>query len=172
MESSLDSLKNTSHNIDDKWTLYYHLPHDNDWSISGYKIIMSNISTVEEVNSLIKSISENIVKNCMLFIMRHNIEPLWEHSANKNGGCFSYKILNKYVFNVWNDLFRLLCGESLTKDTNISKHINGITISPKKNFCIVKIWFNNTEYQDPSIIAEIDNLSLQGCLFKKHQPES
>ena len=169
MESNTVPL-NPRHYTNDKWTLYYHLPNENDWSISGYKIIMSNINTIEEVNELTKKVNENIVKNCMLFVMRHNIEPLWEHSSNKDGGCFSYKILNKNVYNVWNTLFKLLCGESLSSD-EISPHINGITISPKKNFCIIKIWFDNIDYQDPSVITKIDDLSLNGCLFKKHKPE-
>tara|TARA_Y100000992_G_scaffold133676_1_gene88281 strand:+ start:491 stop:1009 length:519 start_codon:yes stop_codon:yes gene_type:complete len=170
MESNIDPIDNSIHLTHDKWNMYYHLPHDNDWSISGYKLIMSNINNIEDVNLLTKNINENIIKNCMLFVMRHNIEPLWEHEENRNGGCFSYKILNKYVHNVWNDLFKLLCGESLV-DSDISKHINGITISPKKNFCIIKIWLNNLDYQDPSIINNIENLTLQGCIFKKHKPE-
>ena len=160
------------HNTDDKWDLYYHLPQDTDWSISGYKIIMPNINNLEQILSLTKSINENIVKNCMLFVMRHNVMPIWEDPFNKDGGCFSYKVANKFVYNVWNNLFKSLCGESLSGETVISKSINGITISPKKNFCIIKIWFSNTDYQDPSVIIDIPNLNANGCLFKKHEPEN
>ncbi len=170
MESNTDSLEKPVHYTNDKWTLYYHLPNDNDWTINGYKVIMSNIDTIEAVNELIEKVSENTVKNCMLFVMRNNVEPLWEHPLNKNGGCFSYKILNKYVYSVWNTLFKLLCGESLSND-EVSPHINGITISPKKNFCIIKIWFDNFDYQNPEIIETIEHLSLNGCIFKKHKPE-
>ena len=42
----------------------------------------------------------------------------------------------------------------------------------KKNFCIIKIWFSNTNYQDPSVITDIPNLNANGCLFKKHEPEN
>jgi hypothetical protein len=53
----------------------------------------------------------------------------------------------------------------------VNKHVNGITISPKKNFCIIKIWFDVAHYQDPNIIQDVPNLSKNGCLFKKHEPE-
>lgn len=160
------------HLTDGKWNLYYHLPQDNDWSISGYKIIMSDINNLEQIISLTNNVNENIVKNCMLFVMRHNILPIWEDPLNKDGGCFSYKVANKFVYNVWNDLFKSLCGESLTDKHSISKCINGITISPKKSFCIIKIWFSGIEHQDPSIIIDITNLNANGCLFKKHVPEN
>ena len=30
---------------------------------------------------------------------------------------------------------------------------------------------STSEHQDPNIIVNINNLSKQGCLFKKHRPE-
>ena len=160
-----------THALDDKWNLYYHLPHDKNWELSSYTIIMNGMETVEEVLSVNTIISENIVKNCMLFMMRQSITPMWEDPRNRNGGCFSYKVINKYVYEVWHDLFLLLSGESLCIERAHNKHVNGITISPKKNFCIIKIWLDTSELQDPGIITAIPNLLKQGCLFKKHEPE-
>jgi hypothetical protein len=107
----------------------------------------------------------------MLFVMRDGITPMWEDPKNRNGGCFSYKIINKHAPEVWKTLLLLLCGETLCIKTEFSKHINGITISPKKNFCIIKIWMDVSHLQDPNIIATVYNLVKQGCLFKKHEPE-
>ena len=159
------------HSLHDKWDLYYHLPHYKNWDLSGYTIIMKSIDTVEKVIILNESITENVVKNCMLFVMRNGITPMWEDARNRNGGCFSYKVINKQVHEVWKNLFYMLCGESLCVEPELSKHINGITISPKKNFCIIKIWLDVSNYQDPNVINDIPNLSKTGCLFKKHEPE-
>jgi hypothetical protein len=160
-----------THALDDKWNLYYHLPHDKNWELSSYTIIMGGIDTAEQVILLNTSVGENIVKNCMLFVMRQGITPMWEDPKNRTGGCFSYKVINKCVYEVWRDLFLLLCGESLCVDPANNKHVNGITISPKKNFCIIKIWLDTASLQDPGIITVIPNLLKQGCLFKKHEPE-
>lgn len=159
------------HILDGKWDLYYHLPNDNNWSISGYKVIMKDIQTIEQVIALNYKINENIVKSTMLFLMRKDITPLWEDPKNRTGGCFSFKVINKQVYDIWKELFYLICGESLCYDSSIVKNINGITISPKKHFCIIKIWVNNCDYKDPNIFIDINNLQKQGCLFKKHEPE-
>ena len=79
--------------------------------------------------------------------------------------------MNKQVYDVWKQLFYLCCGETLTMKKDHHRHINGITISPKKNFCIIKIWLNTTDFQDPGFIRTLTNLPVQGCIFKKHSPE-
>jgi hypothetical protein len=108
----------------------------------------------------------------MLFLMIEGIKPTWEDPKNRNGGCFSYKITNKHVLDVWKDLTFALTGGCISSNRAFVKAVTGITISPKKNFCIVKIWLSNCEFQDATLInSEIKGLSPQGCLFKKHAPE-
>ena len=154
-----------------KWDLYYHLPHDKNWDLASYKKIMHDIDSVEKLIAINEALSEKIVKNCMLFVMRSGITPMWEDPKNRNGGCFSFKVINKQVYSVWRSLFYLLCGETLCVDNKHNELITGITISPKKNFCIIKIWLENCKIQDPNIIVKVPNLVKQGCLFKKHEPE-
>ncbi len=172
-ESKVDlpSISSPQCSLHGKWNLYYHLPHDKNWDFSSYKPIVENIKTVGELISTCECIPENILKHCMLFVMRTGITPMWEDPKNRNGGCFSFKVANKQVPAVWKTLFYALCGETLCTDKQNSKLMNGITISPKKNFCIVKIWLENCSVQDPNILIQIPNLSKQGCLFKKHEPE-
>jgi hypothetical protein len=154
-----------------KWNLYYHLPHDKNWDLSSYKIISGTMDTAEQVIAINEGLPENVVKHCMLFVMRVGITPMWEDPKNRNGGCFSFKVANKQVPAVWKSLFYALCGETLCIEKRYNSMINGITISPKKSFCIIKIWLENCSVQDPGIIIPIQNLSKQGCLFKKHAPE-
>ena len=66
----------------------------------------------------------------------------------------------------------MLVGESVSNNMQFVNAVTGITISPKKNFCIVKIWMTNCEHQNPGIVTtDINWLVAQGCLFKKHSPE-
>ena len=62
----------------------------------------------------------------MLFMMRKGINPTWEDPANCQGGCFSYKVTNKNVSQVWKKLSYLLVGETLTNNHRVGKIINGI----------------------------------------------
>jgi hypothetical protein len=157
--------------LNDKWDLYYHLPDDKNWDLKSYTIIMGDIQFAEEVIALNETIPDQVIKSCMLFLMRKGITPMWEDPKNRTGGCFSYRILNKQVPELWRILMFLSCGETLVKNSKHTNHINGITISPKKSFCIIKIWLDTTAFQDPSFITQIENLPVQGCLFKKHEPE-
>ena len=161
----------TMHSLIGKWNLYYHLPHDKKWDLSSYHVILGNIDTAESVIAINQTIPEHIVKYCMLFVMRDGITPMWEDPKNRNGGCFSFKVINKQVFGVWKSLFYAICGETLFINKEYNKLVNGITISPKKNFCIVKVWLINCSIQDPNLMIAIPNLATQGCLFKKHEPE-
>jgi len=159
------------HSLSNKWTLWAHLPHDTDWSIKSYKKIYT-FEYVEEAIAITETLPEVLVKNCMLFIMRDGIKPIWEDPKNRNGGCFSYKISNKDVHSVWKELTYVMVGNTISKQTSFVNSVSGITISPKKNFCIIKLWMSNCSNQNPEIvIQDIKGLSAQGCLFKKHVPE-
>ena len=153
------------HKLKNSWTLYAHLPNVVDWSLASYKKIIT-IQYVEDLLELYRHLSNNVIQSCMLFFMKNNIKPLWEDNENINGGSFSYKLSNKIVNSIWKDLSFLLVGETLI--TNYSNQVNGITISPKKNFCIIKIWLKTCNLTNPKIVTYPKNLSPNGCLFKKH----
>lgn len=158
---------NTLHN---EWVLWAHFPHDTDWSLDSYKKV-ADLNSVEGVIAINETIPDTLIKNCMLFLMKKGIQPIWEDPANRDGGCFSYKIQNKDVPYIWRNLTYCITGESVTSDHSVLSSINGITISPKKNFCIVKIWFKNCNYQNPRIINNNIGLTWKGCIFKKQTPE-
>ena len=159
------------HKLSETWCLWAHLPHDTDWSLKSYKNIYS-LTSIEETIAVMESLPETLVKNCMLFLMRDGIKPTWEDPKNREGGCFSYKVSNKHVYNVWKELSYVLVGNTISTNDDFVANVSGITISPKKNFCILKIWMASCSYQNPAIITnDIMNLSSTGSIFKKHTPE-
>ena len=153
------------------WKLWAHLPHDTDWSVKSYKDIFV-FSTVENTIAITETLPEVLIKNCMLFIMKENILPMWEDPKNREGGCFSYKIANKNVCDVWKELTYVLLGNCISSNPKFTNNVTGITISPKKNFCIIKIWMTDCQFQNPSVVTtDVKGLTAAGCLFKKHTPE-
>ena len=158
------------HKLSDKWTLWAHLPHDTNWAASSYKKIYE-FDTAEQAIALIEMLPPKLVMNCMLFLMRTGIVPMWEDAQNRNGGCFSYKVANKEVNQAWKQLSYVTVGETISTNLNVIPHVNGITISPKKNFCIIKIWMANCNFQNAGVVRELEGITAHGCLFKKHTPE-
>jgi hypothetical protein len=159
------------HGLSCKWNLYYHLQTDNNWTADSYKLVMKEIDNVESVNALNEAIPEYFLYNCMFFCMKTGIGPTWEDAKNREGGCFSYRVANTDVSVAWKKLMALMCGNNLSTSSKYESHINGITISPKKRFSVIKIWMDTCNFQNPEIIREVQNLPREGCLFKKHAPE-
>ena len=170
--SQMDNTKiqQTFHSLETSWTLWIHLPNV-QWSLSSC-LKVDTFTNVENCIALSESLSDGIIKSCMMFIMRENIMPQWEHPRNRDGGYFSFKVLNKNVCQVWKDLTYVLIGNTLSTNNDFLRDISGITISPKKNFCIIKVWMTNCNHQNASVVTqEIRGLTSQGCIFKKHAPE-
>jgi hypothetical protein len=151
------------HRLAEPWVLWAHLPQETNWTMESYISVMT-ISYVEEMLSLIHTLPEKLITDCMFFLMKENISPTWEDDRNKNGGCFSYKI-NHRIRDTWRDVSYSVIGNSLSMDHTFQKDITGISISPKKNFCILKVWMGSCVHRDPSKITLI---KPEGCIFKKH----
>lgn len=171
-----NSMDNTEQNVNDlnplsdKWTLYAHLPHDTDWSISSYKSILE-MNHLEEAIALFESIPEKMTQNCMLFLMKNDIKPTWEDPENCKGGSFSFKVATKDVHTTWKEICYTMIGKTITHNDEFLKNINGITISPKRNFCIVKFWTKDASMTEMAKLIDIRGINTQQVQFKKHNPE-
>jgi len=169
MEQATSSTE-TFNKLGERWTLWAHLPHNTDWSIKSY-IPIATFTTIEETLAVTETLPSVLIENCMLFMMKEGIKPTWEDPKNRNGGCFSYKV-SKNISKAWKDLTYVVVGATISSNMNFVNCVTGITISPKKNFCIIKIWMTDCNNQNPGIVtSDVKGISPQGCLFKKHTPE-
>lgn len=148
-------------------TFYIHLQNTTDWSMESYY----NLFTCETQSSVVAihhALGPEFLKRALVFVMKGDIQPLWEEPRNREGGCFSFKIHNKDIEYVWKQiLYHMVCGE-LFKDRALLAHLNGISVSPKKTFCILKIWMENGVHTHTSIFKPLKGVDYKGCLFKKH----
>jgi hypothetical protein len=160
------------HPLNSEWCLWAHMPHNTDWSVNSY-INISTFKTAEDAIAITETLTDVLVKNCMLFVMKKNIAPVWEDPQNRNGGFFSYKISNKIVYDVWKKLTYALVGETVCSDYNHFRLVSGISVSPKKDFCIIKIWMSSGTNQNPKMfLSDIKGLVSQGCLFSLFKSQS
>ena len=83
METATSSIE-TFHQLSNRWTLWAHLPHNTDWSITSY-IPIATFTTVEDTLAVTETLPSILVENCMLFIMKEGIKPTWEDPKNRNG---------------------------------------------------------------------------------------
>ena len=159
---------NSEITLNNKWILWYHDPLDTNWELTSYKKLQE-ISNIREFWEVYKFMDNNIVENSMLFLMRDGIKPLWEDEKNVPGGCWSFKISKGNLYNIWLNLSAYLCGESLISNKKNYALLNGISISPKKNFCIVKIWNSDKKQNRLELLNKISDLPFDTCIFKEHR---
>lgn len=130
--------------LDDSWNLYFHNPDDNDWTINSY-IMIGTVTTVEDWCKANLAFCD-IWQKGMFFLMKQDIMPLWEDPMNKEGGCFSFKVNKNETSLYWFDIVCDTLANKLGKDEKINENITGVSITPKRNYCIVRIWLSTKKY--------------------------
>ena len=126
----------TLHPLNTSWIIWYHNPNDKNWEMDSYKSILE-INAIEDLLVLTNSWDKCLPKvtQGMYFFMRkfkNNdiIYPRWEDKYNKDGGYWSFKVSEQKSEETWNNLCKILIGESICQSNPM--HINGMSISPKK----------------------------------------
>lgn len=153
------------HYLNDIWNVYYHSTTNNDWSIYSFTLVAS-FSSLEQWCVIFNSL-EDYWKKGMFFIFREHITPRWEDEQNINGGCYSMKI-NTTEFNAkMFEVVAQMVGETLSVNPIHSTNINGISITPKKNANIIRIWLKDNEYSAKSNY-NIETVKYSPLMYKKH----
>jgi hypothetical protein len=160
--------------LNDTWSFYFHDPQNNDWRTCSYEKLC-DLTTAQDFWFLDTLLKDNTMKG-MFFLMREHVFPCWDDESNIKGGCISIKVLKNDLPAFWQHLVALLLTENILVDSqkqNWNK-VNGISTSPKKHFCIVKIWIADTTISDKDFFnipteyygdiiykSNLDNISLE-----------
>ena len=154
--------------LNDLWCVYFHNPHDYNWDLKSYNLI-SQINTVEDFVEVYKTF-EDLFYNGMFFIMREHVTPRWEDDCNISGGCLSFKISKFEMLEKFFETCSMVLGETMGKNGVFSGNINGISLSPKRNYYIIRIWLKNSEYSS-SNNYNIKIPKFSTIMYKNHYSE-
>ena len=155
---------NNLHLLENDWTLWFHNINNNDWSINSYDKVYS-FNNIETFITLFRKI--NNFSAGMFFLMKDPIEPMWENKYNKNGGYWSFKVLKKNVNEIWYNFSSQIIGNNCLQNKNEHKFINGISLSPKINNCIIKVWFSDVKSDAKIFNIKYLEQILEGISFKE-----
>lgn len=162
------------HVLDDTWTLYYHDPENANWTLQSY-VRLACMSSIEDFWPIHDAMLQHLSKG-MFFVMREHVAPCWDDPENIDGGCVSLKILKDDVQQTWEFMIVRLLSESIAGKDG-SPHVNGISISPKRFFCIVKVWFKNADHiadlqVPPSYTGEVITKMNRSNMLENNQPKN
>ena len=130
------------------WTAYFHEPEDPLWTVSSYKLLQK-LSSWEAMGAFLRELGPHKTTNGLLRIMKGDISPLWENKANIRGGSYCLKVPRRSAIEVFTRYLAAAAANCCAKTA--TNEIVGVTISPKKGFCIIKIWnLNAKSFNKPS----------------------
>jgi len=154
--------------LSEKWTLWFHKVNDNDWSLESYIKVM-DVQTYFDLLFVLKDL-ENVTAG-MFFFMKEGIKPIFEDPQNIQGGYWSLRITKKDAHLMWCKIIYLLCMDKLVIGNHQKeKGIHGISISPKINNCIFKLW--NSQYKHyklEDIPKSIEDIKFEEMFYLPHK---
>lgn len=124
------------------WTLYFHSPEETKWTLNTF-INLGSMKTWGDFWAVIEALKQDSLADGMFFMMRDPAPPLWESHQHIRGGCYSFRCQKKDATDVYlNHIIAAMLGSLAGHSDN---RINGISISPKRGFNIVKVWNNDAQ---------------------------
>ena len=158
------------------FVMWFHKLYDRNWDDSSY----TKVSTFNNLYNFWGTIN-NLpnVNSGMYFLKRENILPQWENEDNIDGGYISYKIDNSILSEVWKEVMLAYVGGYLTKESDNLLLINGVSVSPKKFYGIIKIWIKDhsiytSNFNSPNKIfsEDIPKLNNLEAIYQKNSDKS
>ena len=148
------------------WTLWYHDPNDSNYSLNSY-IKVYEIKTVDEFWGVVDGIPKDVWESGMFFFMKTGIPPLWDAPENDKGGAWSMKVDASDTHTVFVDCMAHCFVNSILKSNNDC--IAGVTVSPKGQFHIIKVWNTTTTITDRKLFSPTLKIKAGGDIaYKAH----
>ena len=150
------------------WTFYFHESDDKSWGAESYKKIHVAASW-EGMGTLLREMGPARIMGGVLKVMRGETSPLWENKVNIRGGAYCLKIPRRTAVEVFTRYLAAAAADCATTDP-ARNQIVGVTISPKRGFCIIKLWnLDASKYKDPEDIAILhDDVKTAEILYRPH----
>jgi len=132
------------------WVLWYHDPNNQDYSLESY-IKIQEIKTVQDFWNITDTITKEAWESGMFFLMREGYRPLWDAPENAKGGAWSKKIDAHDTHRIFIDcMVHTIVNKFLNK---YGEAFVGVTLSPKGNFHIIKMWVTTTSVNDRRLMS-------------------
>jgi hypothetical protein len=152
-----------------------HSATDMNWSMSSYAPIgRAVLRGPRDVLAMLEETTDAQVCGSMLFVMKHGVEPRWEHEANVAGGYFSVRLPQAVAPAAWREFVKLFVCERLSDSRDVRRLITGVTGSPKAKHVIFKIYMRNHSMLDAAqfTLSAIPCINTSEMTFYHHGERS
>ena len=145
------------------WTLYFHSPEETKWTLNTF-VNLGPMKTWRDFWSIIDTVKSECLSDGMFFMMRDPCPPLWESHQNIYGGCYSFRCQKKDAAEIYINYLITCMMDNLS--SNEQNKINGVSISPKRGFNIIKVWNTNAKnFKDSNDLVSFTPLVKSGDII-------
>jgi Eukaryotic initiation factor 4E len=144
------------------WTIYFHSPEETKWTLNTF-VSLGSMKTWAQFWSIMEVLKPESFSDGMFFLMRDPAPPLWESHHHIRGGCYSFRCPKKEAPDVYLTYIIAAMLNGVTHDTN--NKINGISISPKRGFNIIKLWNSDNQYDKPSNLVSVSSIREADIIY-------
>lgn len=130
----------------DTWSVWFHDVDDAQWDVASY-VRLPSVSTVGDVARAHRALSD-LWPRGFFFVFREHVMPVYEDAHHV--GCYSYKVPIARAADEWFRLLAAAVGETATAPGDA---VTGVSLSPKRNFAILRVWLGPAEEPPPLAIA-------------------
>jgi len=145
------------------WTLYFHSPEETKWTLNTF-INLGSMKTWQQFWVIMDTLKTDSFSDGMFFLMRDPSPPLWESHHHIRGGCYSFRCQKKDAADIYlNYSIASMLGGLSADPANL---MNGISISPKRGFNIVKVWNTDAQkFSQPADLAAISTIREADIIY-------
>ena len=133
------------------WTLYFHSVEETKWTLNTF-VKIGTMNTWNQFWAIMDALNIESFADGMFFMMRDPSPPLWESHYHIRGGCYSFRCHKKNVAEIFVDY--MIAAMLNTASVDPANFVNGLSISPKRGFNIIKVW--NSDSQTFHLPAEVN----------------
>jgi len=144
------------------WTIYFHSPEETKWTLNTF-VSLGSMKTWSQFWSIMELLKPESFSDGMFFLMRDPAPPLWESHHHIRGGCYSFRCPKKDAPDVYLTYIIASMLNGLSHDTN--NKINGISISPKRGFNIIKVWNSDAQFHEPSNLVTVSSIREADLIY-------
>ena len=160
--------------LKNKWVLWYHSLKNKSWDNKSYVKVIE-IKSLLDYKLLEEIMRINHLQNGMFFIMKEDIFPTWEDPDNREGCCVSYKVPGGVLKEHWDNIVDRILTEDILLNTDDTELLNGVSIAPKKEFNIIKVWMRTSHTQESiqTVLKQYPPFYVaEKCIVKDHELSS
>lgn len=145
-----------------EWSFWYHPTKTEDWSKESY-IFIHRVNTAEALWGMLKQITMEHLLHGMYFLMRGDVFPDWTVEELSDGGYWSLKINHHDALETWYKWISYMVAEKVCNTHKGSFQIQGLSFSPKLNNSIIKLWNDDSRYNQVHLIHS--DLDTSTCKY-------